>query len=278
MRSFVIFLAAVLSLSSSTLSFPFHLRRQTQSCNGAPELCTTLYSAVSSAIGSHDSAFIGPLPQQNQNVRPSQQLERGARMMQVQTHKGRADENIVHMCHTDCFLEDAGPLSDWLLEIRQFMETPGRENDVVTVLLTNPEGIPMSAYDAAFKLSGLDKLVFVPGQNEAVPLNLKSWPTLGTMIQAGKRIVVFIGWSPSPTSFILWYTVLTSKQMLAQIPMRYRISWMNLLTSSRRHLRARTSPTAGSTDPPELQRTGVCTSPTTIRMPRLLPTSWFLTE
>ena len=84
-------------------------------------------------------------------------------------------------------------LKDWLAEIKTWMETKGHENEVVTILLTNPDGMPMQAFGEAFKQSGVESLCFTPGPEEAVPLKLDSWPTLGEMIGRGKRLVIFMG-------------------------------------------------------------------------------------
>jgi hypothetical protein len=41
----------------------------------------------------------------------------------------------------------------------------------------------------AFQASGMDKLAFVPPQQ---PMPQSAWPTLGEMIDSGKRVVTFI--------------------------------------------------------------------------------------
>lgn len=114
-------------------------------------------------------------------------------MLQAQTHESPDDPNVVQLCHTDCFLEDAGPLKDWLTEIKTFMQAPGNENEVVTLLLTNPDGMSLESFDNAFKESGADSLCFSPEAEQAVPLQLESWPSLGDMIASGKRMIVFMG-------------------------------------------------------------------------------------
>ena len=186
-----IVLAALICLISPSLCFPS--RQRAQLCNGSPDLCTFRYSAVKSVFGAHDSPFVGPLPQQNQNVATSAQLDRGVRMLQAQTHRSPDDPNALKLCHTDCRLEDAGLLKDWLAEIRTWMEAKGHENEVVTLLLTNPDGMPIQAFGDAFQQSGAESLCFTPGPGEAEPLKLDSWPTLGVLIGSGKRLIVFIG-------------------------------------------------------------------------------------
>ena len=114
-------------------------------------------------------------------------------MLQAQTHRSPEDPNVVQLCHTDCRLEDGGTLMDWLVEIKTFMEAPGHENEVVTLLLTNPEGMALQSFDDAFKQSGTDALCFAPEAGQAEPLNLDSWPTLAELIGSGRRLVVFMG-------------------------------------------------------------------------------------
>jgi hypothetical protein len=114
-------------------------------------------------------------------------------MLQAQTHRSPEDPNVVQLCHTDCRLEDGGTLKDWLAEIKTFMEAPGHENEIVTLLLTNPDGMTLESFDEAFKQSGTDALCFAPEAGQAEPLKLDSWPTLSEMIGTGKRLVVFMG-------------------------------------------------------------------------------------
>lgn len=114
-------------------------------------------------------------------------------MLETQTHRARDDPNAIQLCHTDCRLEDAGRLRDWLGEVKTWLEKEGNANEVVTLVLTYPDQMPMQAVGAAFKAGGMEKYCFVPGENEAVMGNLKSWSTLGEMIARGHRLVVFMG-------------------------------------------------------------------------------------
>jgi hypothetical protein len=114
-------------------------------------------------------------------------------MLQAQTHRALDDANAIELCHTDCRLEDAGRLRYWLAEIKLWMELEGHENEVVTLLLTNGDGISMQAFGEVFKQSGAESLCFTPEAGQAVPLQLDSWPTLGDIIATGKRLIVFMG-------------------------------------------------------------------------------------
>lgn len=60
---------------------------------------------------------------------------------------------------------------------------------VVTILLTNPEGQPITRFQTAMVDSGLSTYAYTP----ATTLAISEWPTLQTMIDAGERLVLFMG-------------------------------------------------------------------------------------
>lgn len=76
-------------------------------CNGNAALCSRSYSNVTQ-IGTHDSAFVGILPTDNQLVSVTTQLDDGIRFLQAQTH---VNDGVLHLCHTSCEELDAGPLT-----------------------------------------------------------------------------------------------------------------------------------------------------------------------
>lgn len=155
-------------------------------CNGHAELCDRRYSNVT-FVGAHDSAFVGASVADNQDVSVAAQLAGGVRFLQAQTHAGGANNTVVELCHTFCVLEDAGALDAYLTTVRQFLDANPAE--VVTLLLTNQDGLPGAAFDAVFQSSGARSHVFTPPGN----LTMASWPTLGQMIAMGQRLVVFMG-------------------------------------------------------------------------------------
>jgi len=113
------------------------------------------------------------------------QLNGGIRFLQAQTHNF---ENEMMLCHTSCFLEDSGTLINYLNTVKTWLDS--NPTDVVTLLLTNGDNVPMSTYSALFEQAGLDQYGFVPASN---PLSMEEWPTLGDLISSGKRLVTFIG-------------------------------------------------------------------------------------
>ncbi|KAJ9141696.1 PLC-like phosphodiesterase [Pleurostoma richardsiae] len=183
MRSFLS-LATALSLALATTVLA------ATACNGNTALCSRLYSNVS-LVGAHNSAFVGELPQQNQYISVKDQLDIGVRYLQAQTQEFLGQ---IRMCHTSCLLLDQGDLEDYLTPIKSWIDS--HPNDVVTLLLTNPDAIPVSEYGAVFTKVGLDQYAFTP----STTLALSQWPTLQSMINAGTRLVVFMDYHSDTTA------------------------------------------------------------------------------
>ncbi len=162
--------------------------RSQQSCNGSPSLCDRLYSNIT-LVGAHDSAFVGFLPTENQYTSVSQQLGSGIRFLQAQTHLWNGG---IEMCHTSCVELNAGSLATYLTPVKTFLDA--NPDEVVTMLLTNGDAIPVSQFAAVFKSVGLDLYAFAPSQT----LALADWPTLGSLIDQGRRLIVFMGTHSSP--------------------------------------------------------------------------------
>ncbi|KAJ5746682.1 hypothetical protein N7520_011864 [Penicillium odoratum] len=155
-------------------------------CNGRTEYCTRSYSNIT-FIGSHDSAFVGSLPQQNQNIDITAQLDMGIRYLQAQTHKSLLDDTVLELCHTSCLLEDAGTLKAYLSTIKSWLDD--NPNEVVTLLLTNGDSLDISIFGSTFVSAGIDSYAFVPSSE---PLAYADWPTLGDLIDSGKRLIAFL--------------------------------------------------------------------------------------
>ncbi|KAJ5803562.1 uncharacterized protein N7503_006012 [Penicillium pulvis] len=168
-------------------------------CNGRTEYCTRSYSNIT-FIGSHDSAFVGSLPQQNQDIDITAQLDMGIRYLQAQTHKSLFDDKIIELCHTSCLLEDAGTLKAYLTTIKGWLDD--NPNEVVTILLTNGDSLDISLFGSTFVSAGIDSYAFVPSSE---PLAYADWPTLGDLIDSGKRLIAFLdyGADTSTVDYIL---------------------------------------------------------------------------
>jgi hypothetical protein len=183
--SLIVSLLSLKSLAAPTLEC------RDQLCNGYAELCNRQYSNIS-FVGTHDSAFVGPLPTENQDDPVSAQLSAGVRFLQAQTHVLNGN---LELCHTSCLEEDAGSLQSYLSTVKSFLDA--NPNEVVTLLLVNGDDQSPTLFDSAFKAAGLNTYAFVPSTSPA-DLTIDQWPTLGEMISAGQRLVVFLGMlSPS---------------------------------------------------------------------------------
>lgn len=157
-------------------------------CNGRPEYCDRRYADIR-FVGAHNSPFVGFLPQHNQEISVTKQLDLGIRFLQGQT-RVHEDTKTLNMCHSSCFLEDAGPVENFLGTIKTWLD--GHPEEVVTLLLTNGDFVDISRFDEAFTKSGIKEYVFVPTSSpDALPMD--SWPTMGEIIQSGKRLIVFVG-------------------------------------------------------------------------------------
>lgn len=140
-------------------------------------------------LGAHDAPFIGSLPQHNQNLNITAQLDLGIRFLQAQTHRSIDDpDNRLQLCHSSCLLEDGGSLEDFLRLVKEWLLLDGHDEDLVTLLLTNGDNVDVGLFAQAFEGSGVDELVYVPETD-----GLDAWPSTGEMVDRGKRVVVFLG-------------------------------------------------------------------------------------
>lgn len=68
---------------------------------------------------------------------------------------------------------------------------------VLSLLIVNSDNLAPSEYDTVFKSAGLDTLAYAPN---SATLAASDWPTLGTLIDSGKRLVVFLSTTADFTS------------------------------------------------------------------------------
>ncbi|KAI4117022.1 MAG: hypothetical protein LQ338_007624, partial [Usnochroma carphineum] len=161
-------------------------------CNGHAELCSRTYSNVT-FIGAHDSAFVGDSPADNQDLSLTDQLNAGIRYLQAQSHVNAF--KTLSLCHTNCFLNDAGSLTSYLSTIKTWLDK--NPNEVLTLLLTNGDRLDPQKFDSAFKSTGLDKYAYIPPGT--APLAFDKWPTLGDLIENKTRLVVFLDYGAGPS-------------------------------------------------------------------------------
>ncbi|EPQ60366.1 PLC-like phosphodiesterase [Gloeophyllum trabeum ATCC 11539] len=178
---------ALVSLSLlSTLSAAHgaSVTRRATTCNGHAELCDRSYGNVT-FVGAHDSYAVGTNNlAANQDYNITQQLNDGIRMLQMQAHN---NGGTIQLCHTSCSLYNGGTLQDYLTTVKTWLDA--NPNDVLSLLIVNSDDLPPSQYDAVFKTVGLDTMSYTPASS---PITQSSWPTLGSMIDSGKRLVTFM--------------------------------------------------------------------------------------
>ncbi|KAJ7021878.1 PLC-like phosphodiesterase [Mycena alexandri] len=176
----------LLSAATLALAASIPVKRATV-CNGHAELCNRSYGNIT-FVGAHDSAFISQDPlalARDQEVDIPTQLSLGIRMLQAQSH---VNNGVLHFCHTSCSLFDGGPVADYLKTVKTFLDA--NPNEVLTFIFTNPEGqSPTTVWKPLFDEAGISDLAYVP---PSIPVKQSDWPTLGSMIDSGKRVVIFM--------------------------------------------------------------------------------------
>ncbi|KAM0415756.1 hypothetical protein ACHAPT_013304 [Fusarium lateritium] len=158
----------------------------TQACNNYVELCKRKYSNIT-MVGCHNSPFVRPGNSgSNQELDVTTQLNDGVRFIQAQI-QWPGNSSIPHFCHSTCDLLDAGPITEWLTTVRQWVES--HPYDVVTILLGNGNYSHPDLYAPFIESTGILKYVY---RAPYLPMALDDWPTLEEMIIHGKRVVMFI--------------------------------------------------------------------------------------
>ncbi|KAF5010009.1 hypothetical protein FDECE_3788 [Fusarium decemcellulare] len=158
----------------------------TQACNNYVELCKRKYSNIT-MIGCHNSPFVRPGNSgSNQELPVTTQLNDGVRFLQAQI-QWPSNSSAPHFCHSSCDLLDAGPITDWLGEVKRWVDT--HPYDVVTILLGNGNYSNPDLYVPYIEQTGILKYVY---HAPYLPMALDDWPTLEDLIIRGKRVIMFI--------------------------------------------------------------------------------------
>jgi len=153
-------------------------------CNGSPDLCDRSFGNVT-FVGAHDSYAVGINNfATNQDYNITQQMNDGIRMLQMQTHN---QSGVIQLCHTSCALYNGGPLSTYLGTVKSWLDA--NPNEVLSLLIVNSDDFPPTAFDTVFKSVGLDTMSYAP-PSASIPAT--QWPTLGSLIDSGKRLLTFM--------------------------------------------------------------------------------------
>ncbi|MFK7978260.1 MAG: Ig-like domain-containing protein [Halioglobus sp.] len=167
-------------------------------CNGFHALCDRSYAQVRyatthNAMSNSTDGWIGP----NQTFDVPAQLAAGVRGLMLDTYRADATNLLgqpqipdatpgsTWLCHSVCALGKQ-PLAEGLTEIATFLgENPG---EVITIIL---ESYLSHAEEAqAFEAAGLTEHAYAHDGTQ--------WPTLGELIDSGKRLVVLKDRSTNP--------------------------------------------------------------------------------
>lgn len=190
MYSLALVVAGLLSvINAASIPAPASIQsRQTTACNNSPDLCSKSYSSITH-LGAHDSPFVrdastGYSTSGNQYYNSTVQLDAGVRLLSAQVHQNNGDW---HLCHSSCDLLDAGLLSDWLKDIKEWIDANPAQ--VVTILLVNSDGATSDQLHAEFTTAEVTSLAYKPTSNTSPPT---SWPTLQQFINAKTPLLVFV--------------------------------------------------------------------------------------
>ncbi|EDR02590.1 uncharacterized protein LACBIDRAFT_308204 [Laccaria bicolor S238N-H82] len=83
------------------------------------------------------------------------------------------------------YLFNGGSVANYLKKVKTFLDA--NPNEVLTLLFTNPEGLSVKdLWKPAFDNSSITPLIYIP---PTIPLKQSDWPTLGVMIDSGKRVL-----------------------------------------------------------------------------------------
>jgi len=169
------------------ISIPFFanaLISRATTCNGYSELCNRSYGNIT-YVGTHDSYAVGVNNLAvNQDYNITEQLNDGVRLLQMQAQNNSGE---IYLCHTSCALYNGGTLQNYLSTVKTWMDA--NPQDVVSLLIVNIDDLAVSEFAPVFVATGLDKLSYSP-PNASLPAS--GWPTLGSMIDAGTRLVTFM--------------------------------------------------------------------------------------
>ncbi|MYW63140.1 hypothetical protein GTY65_03450 [Streptomyces sp. SID8379] len=192
-------------------------------CQGSAALCERPYDEVAqltahNAMSTTVDRFIGPL----QDPAITAQLNDGVRALQLDTYRWERPEEItarldgadftdeqkelvrravdtinpprdgLWLCHAVC-RAGAVELVPELREIGDWM----RQHPTEVITLIVQDEISASDTERAFREAGLESLLYTPDPDPAEP-----WPTLGQMVDSGRRLVVFAEDADGPAP---WY-------------------------------------------------------------------------
>lgn len=106
----------------------------TRPCNNYADFCYRKYGNITE-VACHNSPFVKTNNlAANQKYEVAYQLNDGVRFLQAQI-QWPTNGTEPHFCHTSCDILDAGPITDWLGDVKNWVAS--HPYDVITILLGN---------------------------------------------------------------------------------------------------------------------------------------------
>jgi hypothetical protein len=178
--------------STVTSTFSSAEPTNTTPCNNYPEFCSRQYGNITE-VAAHNSPFVkSGNAAANQALGVTTQLNDGIRLLQGQMH---FVNSTPHFCHTSCDILDSGPITEYLGTVYDWVNT--HPYDVVTILLENGDYKPVTDYVPFLEQTGLVQYAYLPPK---IPMAITDWPTLGSMILTGKRVIFFMDYEANQTA------------------------------------------------------------------------------
>ena len=157
-------------------------------CNGSPALCglpvsSVVFPGVHNAMSSQDDGFQAP-----NNLRSMEDaLDAGIRALQLDSCD--CGSTGLQMCHGECFyfgfikLGHRDPVTVFV-NIKEFLDDNPRE-DIIIDLQVNDGTLDSLYYNVLGTIPGFTEMMYQH------PRRRDPWPTLGTLIDANRRILFF---------------------------------------------------------------------------------------
>ncbi|KAI6248031.1 hypothetical protein HI914_03623 [Erysiphe necator] len=178
--------------TNSTSSSPTPTPTNDTPCNNYPEFCSRKFGNITE-VSAHNSPFIrAGNAGANQALSVTAQLNDGIRLLQAQI---RFVNETPHFCHTSCQILDAGPITEYLGEVQDWVSS--HPYDVVSILLGNGDYRPVTQIAPYVEESGLVPYAYLPSK---IPMMKDDWPTLSSMILTGKRVLFFMDYQANQTA------------------------------------------------------------------------------
>lgn len=195
-------LNSTISSTQNTTTTSAPQATNTTPCNNFPEFCERSYGNITE-VAAHNSPFIRTdNAAANQALDVTTQLNDGIRLLQAQIQfiNGTPSTGEPHFCHTSCDVLDAGPITEYLGKVYDWVST--HPYDVVTILLgngrlANNTYTSSTTYAPYIEQTGLVQYAYIPPK---IPMALDDWPTLASMILRGKRVVIFMDYQANQTA------------------------------------------------------------------------------